>query len=208
MSFGVLWVAKRTPYGYGWPFVEEPVGWLPGHSATAACKAHATCERLCRSATGIVPRAATSGMPTPPLSPSTPTVPAARKKGRPTTWSVGLVRCEHGSVVWCAGRTPFPRTPRTTSMPSICLSPPTTLPSNSKQQPVDHHHNSLKLVFFRVCSQAENSGSKRICLRCEIPLCVSSIPGSCHRPCCLGGRNDSMPKETWGYPMRGSTQRK
>ncbi len=143
MNSGALWAAKPTPCGCGWPFVVVLARSSLGHSVTAAYKARATCGRTCPKATDDVPLAATTGTPTPRRFPNALTVAVARKRARLAMWSVGLAPCEPEPVAWCAGLTPSPNAPRTTSTPSTSSSPTTISPSNRLQHSTNHPRRDL-----------------------------------------------------------------
>ena len=97
-SFGASWVPKRNNSGYGWPFAEEPARSWPGPWATAACKVPVIGGRTRRPATGVVPRAVTSGTPAPLPFQRGRTTAAAKKRAKPATSNASLAPCERGSA--------------------------------------------------------------------------------------------------------------
>ena len=145
MNFGASSAAKPANFGSGWPFAEEPVRSWAGRWVTEVCKVRVICGRRWHRTIGVVPPAATSGMPTWQPFHRPRIVVAAKRKGKPTTSSVGLARCGLEPVASCAGLIPSPSTPRTTSTPFTSLSPTITSPFSGKQQSGSHH----QFVYLR-----------------------------------------------------------
>ena len=93
MNSGALWAARLVNFGCEWRFAAEPAKSPLGRLATEDCKVPATYGLRClRITDGALP-AVTSGNPTPRRSQRIPIVAVAKRKEKPTTWSVGLAPC-------------------------------------------------------------------------------------------------------------------
>ena len=139
MNSEASWAAKPASFGSGWPCAAEPARSWAGHSEIGVCKARVICELRCPRSIVDTPPVVPTGMPTPLPPQREPTVPAAKRRGKPATLSVGLAPCGQGPAAWCAAPARSLKTPRTISTPSICSSPTTTSPFNRKQRPGDYY---------------------------------------------------------------------
>lgn len=126
MSYGVLWAARPTSNGCGWPWTAPAARSWPCTWASVGPAEQLVCGKPCpRPIASGPPFTPMIGKPTKALSLPSNTAPLSRKKTL-ITLSGSFAPCVNGPPGWCEKACLSPKNSNGTSMPSAFLLPITT----------------------------------------------------------------------------------